>query len=55
VNPQQICQALDQLNDKYFNEAVSSFRNLVDLKVALTKHDQVLDSQIEDLKTNTNA
>ena len=40
----------DAINQKYFEEAIQSVNCLVDLKVAVHRHDAVLDDKIDALK-----
>jgi hypothetical protein len=46
---------LDSLNDKYYLETMAACSTLVDLKVAVVKHDIVLDSKIEEFTRNIGA
>ena len=48
--PQQLESELSTLNDKYFEEVKKGVNALVDTKVAVHKHDKVLDDQIDDFK-----
>jgi hypothetical protein len=41
-------QKFEQFNDKYFREMSQACQAMVDVKVALCKHDQVLDAKISD-------
>jgi len=41
--PQVLEQEFDQLNEKYFNAVKDGVNALVDTKVAVHKHDKVLD------------
>ena len=43
-------QEVDALNEKYFNAVSTGVNALVDTKVAVHKHDKVLDDQIDDFK-----
>ncbi len=46
---------LDSLNEKYYIETMSTCQSLVDLKVAVVKHDIVLDNKIDELRRNIGA
>ena len=43
-------QEIDDVNEKYFTEVTKGVNALVDTKVAIHKHDKVLDDQIDDFK-----
>lgn len=45
-----VIEELDTFNQKYFEEVVQSVNALVDLKVAVHRHDAVLDDKIDGLK-----
>lgn len=46
---------LDSLNDKFYIETLATCTSLVDLKVAVVKHDIVLDNKIEEFRRNIGA
>jgi len=42
---------VESLNDQYHREALKTVGNLIDLKVAIHKHDHVLDDKIDDFRS----
>jgi len=51
ITPQQLIFEVDTFNEQYHREALKTTTNLVDLKVAIHKHDHVLDSKLEDFRS----
>jgi len=47
-NPAVLISELETINEKHYEAARSTVNNLVDVKVALHRHDKILDDQIED-------
>jgi len=46
---------VESFNDQYHSEALKTVNNLVDLKLAIHKHDLVLDNKIDDFRSQVGA
>ena len=50
LNADAVMREFQELNDKYYEQVKTSVNALVDCKVAVHKHDKILDDQIDEYR-----